>query len=347
MTQPCRIIMLILVCLFADSALAAGPGAELHGGFINPGFHEKPEWFKNSFLDLREDVAEATAEGKRIMLFFYQDGCPYCARLLNVNFSQKALVEKTRQRFVVIALNIWGDREVTDLQGRTLTEKDLASNLKVMYTPTLIFLDPNGVNVLRLNGYYPPHQFEAALDYAAGLHDAQFTFRDHLHKVKPEPASGVLHRSPEQLPLPLDLSSREVSAKPLLVLMEQKECRSCDELHGDILRRPTIAASLEQFDVALVDVWSNDALTTPEGELLKAVDWAKRKQVYYTPSLLFFDRQGREVFRTDAMLKAFHVHAAMDYVLSEAYLEQPNFQRFIQTRADTMRAQGMEPDLMQ
>jgi len=56
---------------------------------VNPGYHEKPAWFKESFLDLREDVAEASEDKKRVLLYFYQDGCPYCAKLLQDNLGQK------------------------------------------------------------------------------------------------------------------------------------------------------------------------------------------------------------------------------------------------------------------
>ena len=40
-----------------------------------------PAWFKNSFLDLREDAAEASARGRSLMVYIGQDGCPYCAAL--------------------------------------------------------------------------------------------------------------------------------------------------------------------------------------------------------------------------------------------------------------------------
>ncbi|UCH41645.1 MAG: hypothetical protein JSU67_08290, partial [Gammaproteobacteria bacterium] len=33
---------------------------------------EKPEWFKESFLEFEEDVAEAAAAGRRVMLYFHQ-----------------------------------------------------------------------------------------------------------------------------------------------------------------------------------------------------------------------------------------------------------------------------------
>jgi hypothetical protein len=37
----------------------------------------------------------------------------------------------------------------------------------------------------------------------------------------------------------------------------------------------------------------------------------------------------------------------MDYVASGAYKEQPNFQRYIDARADELRKQGIEVNLME
>ncbi|MFL6574371.1 MAG: thioredoxin family protein, partial [Burkholderiales bacterium] len=132
---------------------------------------EAPEWFVESFLDLREDAAEAATRGKRLMLYFMQDGCPYCRQLVTVNWRQPQIVEKTRRHFVPVAINIWGDREVTLADGRKLAEKRFAAALKVQFTPTLLFFDEKGNVVARLNGYYPPSEFERVLDYVAGHHE--------------------------------------------------------------------------------------------------------------------------------------------------------------------------------
>ena len=129
---------------------------------------EAPEWFAETFLDLREDVAEAAKEGRRVMLYFWQDGCPYCKQLVEVTFRDPRIVAKMRRRFVSIAINVWGDREVTWTDGRTMREKQLAARLKVYGTPTLIFLDEKGATALRLDGYVAPAQFAPALDAAAG-----------------------------------------------------------------------------------------------------------------------------------------------------------------------------------
>ena len=342
-----RLIALLSLLALAAPLTAAEPEEGLSTGMVNPGFHEKPAWFKHSFLDLQEDVSEAAEEGKRVLLYFHQDGCPYCAKLLNENFSLKEIVDKTVEGFQVIAINMWGDTEVTDLDGEITTEKQLAEKLKVMYTPTLLFLDEQGRTVLRVNGYYPPHKFMTALDYVAGKQETRQSFRDYIASRQPVAASGKLHREAGHLKQPLDLQQAAASGKPLLVLMEMRQCPPCDELHQDILKRPPIRASLEQFDVALVDVWSSDPLVTPQGETLSSTEWAARLKLSYTPSMLFFDAQGREVFRTEAFLRGFHTHAAMDYVLSGSYQEQPSFQRYVQARADEMEAQGVHIDLME
>ncbi len=67
---------------------------------------DTPAWFAQSLLDLREDIAEAAREGKRVMLYFEQPGCPYCKRLVEVNFRQPAIAAKMQRHFVSLDINI-------------------------------------------------------------------------------------------------------------------------------------------------------------------------------------------------------------------------------------------------
>ncbi|MBI3067419.1 MAG: thioredoxin fold domain-containing protein, partial [Betaproteobacteria bacterium] len=111
-----------------------------------------PSWFSASLLDLRDDVRDAAKEGKRLMIYFGQDGCPYCKQLMQTNFSQRTIVEKTRRHFIALALNVWGDQEVTWVDGRRMSEKELGRALRVQFTPTLLFFDEKGEVLVRLNG---------------------------------------------------------------------------------------------------------------------------------------------------------------------------------------------------
>ena len=65
----------------------------------------------------------------------------------------------------------------------------------------------------------------------------------------------------------------------------------------------------------------------------------------YARTLVFLDGKGTEVFRIEAYLKPFHLASGLDYVASGAYRTQPSFQRYIQARAEKIRAAGGRVDL--
>ena len=342
-----RLVILLFCSLgvATASAEAEKPDASLQAGMVNPGYHEQPAWFKQSFLDIREDVQDAAASGKRVMLYFYQDGCPYCKKLLETNFGLRELAERTQKNMDVIAINLWGDREVTDFSGKSVTEKRFAEELKVMFTPTLVFLDEQGTVVMRLNGYYPPHKFSAVIDYVAQHKEKEIAFRDYWAELSPPASMGIMHQSEKYLQPPYKLGGYS-KARPLLVLFEQKDCAHCDELHLDIFKREETRALLDGFDIVLLDMWTDGELETPDGKQTSVSDWARQLGIQYAPTMVMFD-QGKEVFRTEAYLKAFHTQSSLDYVLSGGYKEQPNFQRYIAARADALEAQGIHVDLMQ
>lgn len=305
-----------------------------------------PGWFKVSFLELKDDAAEAAVRGKRLLVYFGQDGCPYCAALFNTNFSQKHIVDYTRRHFDAIDINMWGDRLVTDFDGETLAEKQYAAKHKVWFTPTILFFDGKGKQVLRLNGYYPPRQFLAALQYVAERREGSGPFAAYLARVAP-PAGGkpALHSAPFFENPPYDLRPRG-STKPIAVFFEQKDCVGCDELHRKVFPQPETRVQLKRVRAIQLDRWSDTPVVTPSGERVTAREWADRLNVAYVPTAVFFD-QGKEVMRIEAMLKAFHVQSVLDYVASGAYRKEPSFQRYIRQRADHLREQGIVVDLWQ
>ena len=337
-------IFFALLFVFSNGASAANE-TELAAGFVNPGYAEKPAWFKVSFLDIYEDIAEAADSNKRVMLYFYQDGCPYCKKLLEDNFGQRAIADKTQEYFDVVAINIWGNNEII-VGDDEFTEAEFSAALKVQYTPTLIFFNEDNKAVYRANGYYPPEKFHTVLDYVGQKMEKKISYQDYLAKVDPRPASGKLHTDVINIKDPKNLHQALSVEKHLLVMFEQKQCATCDELHSDMLKRSEGKKQLARFKVALFDMWSDEKIITPDGKQMKVRDWVKLLDVKYAPSLVYFNEKGEEVFRSDAYLKAFHTHSVMDYVASGAYKTQPNFQRYIDTRADALREQGIEVDLM-
>ena len=106
-----------LVALLVALAAAVLPA---RAQVVSPYAIDIPPWFSESLLDMRDEVRDAAAQRKRVLLYFGQDGCPYCSALMRTNFSQRSISEKTQRHFTAIALNLWGDREVGWVDGRRL-----------------------------------------------------------------------------------------------------------------------------------------------------------------------------------------------------------------------------------
>ena len=333
--MPIRFLVVVAVALLAGAARAQ---------VASPHAIDIPRWFSESFLDFGEDVRDAARDGKRVMLYFGQDGCPYCKALMKVNFGEPDIVEKTRARFVAVALNIWGDREVVWVDGRRMAEKELARTLRVQYTPTLLFLDEKGTVALRLNGYQPPERFRIALDYAGARPTPAESFTEYAARRTGAGRPGALAQQPF-LEKGSDLARMLKAGKPLLVLFEQKGCPECAELHRDGFARAEVRRLLSRFTVVQLDVAGQRALVAPDGAVGNEREWARDLRVVYAPSLVFFDAAGKEVFRTEGYVRPFHLAAALDYVGSGGYRDEPSFQRYLQKRADAQRASGREVDL--
>jgi len=317
------------------------------GKFFGAKQTEHPTWFKKSFLDLRDDVKEAAANGRRVMLYVYQDGCPYCNKLVDYNFAQKDIYDTTRKYFDVIALNLWGDSEVTTIAGEHTTEKEFAKSIGVKYTPTLVFLDEQGEVALRLNGYYPPHNFRVALDYVANKKEKEIPFRDYFAANTPKPPAGELNGEPFFLKPPYNLDRSGTPAqKPLAVFFEQAHCENCDLLHSQTLKYPGTAELIAQTDVVQLDMWDDETqVVTPGGKTITPRAWARELNVAFAPSMVFFDVNGKEVARSDAFLRGFHTMTLFHYVLNKGYETQPEFQRYLQAQAEHLREQGIDVDI--
>ena len=104
------------------------------------GLH-KTDWMRDTFKDLREDLDEANAEGKRLVLFFEQRGCIYCTKMHTDVFPDPDITKMIEDNYFVVQLNLHGDIEVVDFDGETLPEKDMARKWGILFTPTIMFID--------------------------------------------------------------------------------------------------------------------------------------------------------------------------------------------------------------
>jgi len=176
----------LLAALPAGMAALAAP-ARAEPTPAADGLHKQP-WFHEGFLELGEDLAEAAASDRHLMVLYEQAGCPYCRELHRVNFARPEISDYIAAHFLVVQLDLWGAREVTDFDGEALEERALAAKWFVNFTPTTILFDkanagatdPRATETFRMPGYLKPFHYLSSLEYVATGEHARQPFQRYL-----------------------------------------------------------------------------------------------------------------------------------------------------------------------
>ena len=151
----------LAVLLILPTFVSAAQATEMR----SDGIHTE-SWMKSmTFLDFKEDAAEAKAKGKGLVLIFEQPGCGSCKRLHEVNFQEKPLVDYINQHFDVIQINMYGDNLVTDFDGEELSEVRFSEKVLINFSPTTLFYAPDGTEIFRIPGYLAPNFYQSGFEY--------------------------------------------------------------------------------------------------------------------------------------------------------------------------------------
>lgn len=326
--RHCLSLVFVVACL--HTAHAAG---KLTGGKN----HRAPDWFKESFLDLKEDAAEAAAANKHTIVFFDLSGCPYCARMMSESIEpQRALIEPF---FDSIALDVKGSREVSLDGTNEMEERELAKKFRVRFTPTIIFLDGDAKPVFRINGFWNPAQFRTALAYVKTKSYKKMKISAFAKQQKDQPKYSLRAH-----PLLQDISDFSTIKKPLLVLFEDKNCAACPELHNAILNRQDMKRELKKFVFTRLDAHSDKPIIDTEGNKTTAAKWAQKLDVKISPTFIAFD-EGKEVQRVGATLYSYHFSSILQYVSGKHYKKFDNWLAYMGTRTKKLLEKGVNVNL--
>ena len=122
------------------------------------------------------------------------------------------------------------------------------------------------------------------------------------------------------------------------------------------LRIPEVVDYIKaHFNVVQLNLWGDREVTDVDGEVTTEKKLARKYRVQFTPTLQFFPKtiaadnkkpgHEVEVWRLLGYWKPFHFLNSFVYVHTGGYDDEPNFQRWLQVRADYLRAQGKEVEL--
>ena len=341
MPSRALILTLALALLVALPLFDPRPasGAEERGRLTGGIRYQLPDWFKQSFLELADDAAEAAEADRHVMLFMHLEECPYCAQLLQESIAGADYTPWLRQRFDVIAINVRGDREVVFDAQTTVTEKELAQLLKVRQTPAVVFLDGQNRRVMRSDGYKTTREFKRILDYV----DSKSYLTMDLPAFVAKSAGGP-HYALRPHPAFKALDDLSGVAGPMLVVFEDGWCDACDLFHDTLLADPEVNELLARYTVVRLDAASAAPLVDPAGRRTSAQAWSRELGLNARPMLLLFD-DGREVVRIEGVLRHFHFTSALRFVAEEKFLEFPTLSAYSRDRIEQLLKAGVDVDL--
>lgn len=102
--------------------------------------HYHFDWYHQSFLELSDDLEDAVADDKVLMVMLVQKGCIYCDKVATEILTEPAVNKYVRENFLVVQLDIFGSRDVTDFDGTTMAENEMAAKWGVIFTPSIYFV---------------------------------------------------------------------------------------------------------------------------------------------------------------------------------------------------------------
>lgn len=332
-------VLKLLLCLAlgwsAVAVAADAPRGRMTGGRA----HALPDWFKPSFLNFADDVEEARQAGRHILVFMDLNDCPYCARTLDENFHGGDNMPYIREHFDVIAVNVRGDRDITWIDGANYNEQALAVKLKVVGTPTLVFIDPDGNKVLQLNGYRTPPTLRHALEFVHTKAYRNQSLADYIEKR--QKATVYKFRDHPRFENVIDFANYR---KPLAVIFEDRNCGDCADFHDKVLHHPDVLAELKPFRVVRLDAYADTPIVDISGTRTTPRNWVAALKLTHRPGVVLFD-EGKEAARVDGRFYHFHFKEMLRFVSGKHYRRYDRFGAYLAERQPSLLQQGVNIDL--
>lgn len=327
--------IVLMIWLFSSFSLGATIG-KVSGSSE----HEVPSWFKQSFLDISEDVDDATAKNKHLMLFIDLDGCPYCTKMLQESFvTANATSQYIKKHFEVINLNVKGDRELT-WQGKSMSEKAFAIDLNIQYSPTILFLDENKKVVLKLNGYRTPEKFKTILEYINGKYYKTLSLTEYMQSNSAKEITDKSYSKKANAKIQ-DLSN---IATPLAIIFEEKNSKSCTYFNTVTMKNKEVKKELSKFTVVRFDANSNEEFIGVDGVKTTPKDFVKSINLDYRPGVLLYDNK-KLVATQDALLYSFHFKELLRFVSAKEYRYFDTYLSYLNVRQKELVEAGVNIDI--
>ena len=145
-----RVLSLLILSIFiAGSALAQS---------------NKPTSKEVNWVSYDKGLEVAKKENKHLVVDFYTTWCGWCKKMDRDTYENTEVKKLLSENYIAVKLNAESSKALS-LNGKTLTERQVAQEFKVTGFPTTCFLKPDGEKIACLPGYAGPDHFANILSY--------------------------------------------------------------------------------------------------------------------------------------------------------------------------------------
>jgi len=132
-------------------------------------------------MSYERGVDRSQSTERLMFVYLGRDTCVYCVEMEENVFPESEVVEGMKQ-FVAVKID-------------TSAEGELASQFEVRYVPTLVFVTPEGDEVLRQEGYRSPEELLSDMESAQSFYDGEEYPDDVDEDTEDTPFPGLFYPS--------------------------------------------------------------------------------------------------------------------------------------------------------
>lgn len=123
--------------------------------------------------------------------------------------------------------------------------------------------------------------------------------------------------------------ARAAGKRGIMVYFGQDRCAYCEKFLQVNLADPEVEHYLRRhFDVVPIDIWGIDEIVDTDGRRFSEREYALRYKANFTPTVLFYDRDGKPVYRLRGYYPNYQFQAALHYV-AEGFHRVESFRDYL------------------
>jgi len=103
--------------------------------------------------------------GERPLLVIFEQGNCHACDVLHTGPLQEPGIRRRIGQLEVVQLSYWEDTPVVTPSGERTTARKWAEEMRLFYTPTLLFFDPGGAEIIRVDSVVQFYRLQNVLDF--------------------------------------------------------------------------------------------------------------------------------------------------------------------------------------